>query len=79
MRAWRTIGDEPLGLLGSAEVAVGQAEDTDGRLGQGVALSGATANRVVLGEDDPAVLARVAQPDLVGQKLPVLLAVDVGH
>jgi len=34
----------------------GQAEDANGRLGEGVALGGAATDRVVLGEDDPIFL-----------------------
>ncbi len=54
------IRDESLGLLRTTEVAVGQAEDTGCRFGQRVALRGPAADRVVLCEDDPVVLASVS-------------------
>lgn len=48
-------------------------------LDQRIALSGATANRIVLHEDDPGVGAGVAQPSFVGELLSGLLAVDRCH
>lgn len=68
------VRDESLGLLCAAQVAVGQAEDANGSFGQRVALGRPTADRVVLGEDDPVVLAGVSQPNLIGEELGALLA-----
>jgi hypothetical protein len=73
------IRDEPLGLRGGPHVPIGQAEDSDLRLGECITLGRATPDRVVLRQDDPAVLAGISQPNLVGEKLRRLLSVDVSH
>jgi len=68
--------DEARGLLGGAQLGVRQAEGAHARLGQGVALGRAPADRVVLHEHDPLVAACVRQPADVGDPLTLLLAVD---
>jgi hypothetical protein len=74
-----TVADEPLGLLGRAELRIGETERPYAGINQRVAFSRTTANRIVLHQDDPALCAGVAQPSFVNEPLSGLLAIDRGH
>jgi hypothetical protein len=63
-------------LLARAEVGVGEAEGSDGGIGEGVAFGWAATDGVVLHEDDPALGSGVGEPLLVGETLGGVLAVD---
>jgi len=73
------VADEPFSLLGSAELRIGETERSYAGIDQRIALSRATANRIVLHQDDPTLCAGVAEPSFVGEPLSGLLALDGRH
>src|SRR5664279_5180080 len=74
-----TVRHEALGLLEAAQIGGRKAEHANCCRDHRVALGGPAADGIVLGEDHPAVLAGVAQPDLIWQALCSLLPVDIRH
>jgi hypothetical protein len=73
------VAHEPCRLLGGAQLSVGQAEGPHLRSRENIALGGTAADRVVLHEDDPIVLANVCEPALILGFLGDVLAVDRRH
>jgi hypothetical protein len=66
-------------LLDGAEIGVGEAEGAGGGVGESVALGGAAADGVVLHEHDPAAVAGVGEPGLVGERPDDVLTIDGRH
>src|SRR5262245_8384924 len=68
-----SVFSETLGLLVASKLGGRQAEHADRCIVQGVALCWSTPNRVVLGQDNPVVLAGITEPGLVGEALCLFL------
>src|ERR1700755_1366603 len=70
---------KPLDLLSPAQLRGRETKDSHRSPDQSFALGRPAADGVVLGQDDPVVLAGISQPDLVSEVLSSILSIDIRH